>query len=147
MSATACSIIFEPVVKDRSIMASLNKYVGIHILTSNAEFHVAHLVGDWGDSLGEFLKFIEAGGDVSRITDVWTTLGVIPLQETKGRVFFLSIDHEVSQSLKDTGVWIGCSFFVGNRNGEANAQGCQCVRNNVFSCFLRVSGFAFFGGI
>ena len=116
MSATHGSIIFEPVVKDRSIMASLNKDVRGHVLTSNAEFHVAHLVGDWGNSLGEFLKFIEAGGDVSGINDVWTTLGVIPVQETEGGVFFLSIGHEISQSLEDKGVWIGCSFFVWNRN-------------------------------
>ena len=104
MLATHCGIVLKPVTKDGSIVASLNKGRGVHILTSNAEFHVAHLVGDWGDSLGEFLKFIEAGRDVSWITDVWTTLGVIPLQETEGGVFFLSIGHEISQSLEDKGV-------------------------------------------
>ena len=79
MSATHCGIIFEPVVKDRWIMASLNKDARVHILASNAKFHPAHLVGDWGDSLSELLEFIEAGGNVSGITDVGTTLGVIPL--------------------------------------------------------------------
>ena len=43
-------------------MASLNKDVGIHILTSNAEFHPAHLVGDWGDSLVNFLNSLRLVG-------------------------------------------------------------------------------------
>ena len=133
-------------VKDRLIRASLNKDARVHILSSNAEFHPAHLVGDWGDSLSELLEFIEVGGHVYGIADVGTFLGIVPLQVTEGGVFFLGSSHEVSESLKDVGVWIGCSFFVWNGKREANAQVFQCVGNNVFSCVLRFSGFAFFGG-
>ena len=72
--------------------------------------------------MSEFLECIEAGGHVCGIADVGTFLGIVPLQVAEGGVFFLGSSHEVSESLKDVGVWIGCSFLVWNGKREANAQ-------------------------
>ena len=95
--------------------------------------------------MSELLELIETGGHVCRVADVGTFFGIVPLQVAEGGVFFLGSNHEVGQSLKDMGVWVGCSFLIWNRKREANAQGNQCVGNNVFSCVFRFSGFAFFG--
>ena len=144
MSATHHSIVLQPMVKDGSLRASLNEDARVHILRSNAEFHPAHPVGSWGDSLSEFLECIEAGGHVCGVADVGTFLGVVPLQVAEGGVFFLGSSHEVSEGLKDVSVWVGCSFLVWDRKREADAQGSQCVGNNVFSCVFRFSVLSLF---
>jgi hypothetical protein len=143
MIAAHCSLVLKPMGDDRLVSASLNKDGGANVFTSNAPFQVADLVSDWSDLWGVVFELIEVCGDVCFICDVGTTVGFLPREYGKGGIFILGSGQEVSNCSKDMGIGVGGGLFVGNWNGQADAQDCHGVRHNVASGFLGTFGVAF----